>query len=86
MMLSSHLPTNDFRDSLQTSPDLRRMDMYHRARREEMDAMLFSMSPRQQVSFSRTGSRSNVFANLFGTIRNGIGQFLVSAGTRIQSA
>lgn len=86
MMLSTHLYNNDLPAGVQSSPELRRMDMYHRARREEMDAMLFSMSPRQQVHFRRTITRGGSLASVLGSVRNGIGQFLISAGSRIQSA
>lgn len=86
MMPITHLYTTNFTDSPQTSPDLRRMDMYHRARREEMDAMLFSMNPRQQVNVGHSIPSSNRIASVFGSVRNGIGQFLISAGSRIQSA
>lgn len=72
----------------QTTPELRRMDMFNRARREEMEAMLFSINPRHtsaHVSNRRNESEAFTITRLLNGLRNGLGNALVSAGTRIQS-
>lgn len=71
-----------------TSPELRRMDMLNRARREEMDAMIFGMNPRYTVG--RTGfstrNRESLIGRLVKGTRAAIGQSLIAAGNRIHSA
>lgn len=86
MPTSQTLTSFELSSATQTSPDLRRMDMYNRARREEMDAMLYAMNSRQRVSHNQTsGKRSNSgIASLLNGMRKGLGSLLISAGTRIQ--
>lgn len=86
MPTSQFLTQFELTSATQTSPDLRRMDMYNRARREEMDAMLYAMNARQtaHVNGSKTGSTTSGIAGLFNGMRKSIGSMLISAGTRIQ--
>lgn len=82
------VPAEDLLYTARTSPELRRADMYNRARREEMDAMLYDINPRQGVSSRK--SRGSMPGNpsigeLLTRLRNGLGNALVSAGTRIQN-
>ena len=87
MMPTSQILTQfELTTAHQTSPDLRRMDMFNRARREEIDAMLYAMNSRQQLSVKAGGSTrtSHGIANLFNGMRKSIGNMLISAGTRIQ--
>lgn len=73
----------------QTSPELRRMDMLNRARRDEMDAMLHSLNPRHTVATGRTnvrGQQESAFGKMINGMRDGIGTALIAAGNRIQSA
>ena len=82
------MPTEDLLYSVRMTPELRRADMYNRARREEMDAMLYSINPRHNVSTSRRirSGRSTVgFASLFHGLRRGIGNVLITAGNRMQN-
>lgn len=62
------------------------MDMYNRARREEMDAMLYAMNSRQtaHVNGSKRGNATTGIAGLFNGMRKSIGSMLISAGTHIQ--
>lgn len=72
----------------QTSPELRRMDMFNRARREEMNAMIHGMNSRDAIRTAgsrRSKDESFTFSRLLNGLRNGIGNALVSAGNRIQS-
>lgn len=89
MMPTSQTLTHfELSSSTQTSPDLRRMDMYNRARREEMEAMLYNMDSRQSVSYNgkAVSNRTSPISVMLNGMRKGIGHMLISAGTRIQSA
>ena len=71
----------------QLSPELRRMDMLSRARREEHDALAFGMSPR----FARRAARRNTTTNngvarAIANVRKSLGNMLISAGERVHSA
>lgn len=82
------VPHEELLYSPHTSPELRRMDMYNRARREEMEAILRNVNPRQSmqtVSTRRNDDESLTFSRLINGLRNGIGNLLVNAGTRIQN-
>lgn len=82
------VPREELLYPTQTSPELRRMDMYNRARREEMESMLYSVSPRHtaaHVSNSRNQSDSLSISRIITGLRRAIGHALVTAGTRIQS-
>lgn len=71
-----------------TTPELRRMDMFHRARREEMESLLLGVNPRHSmtiVSNNRNAHESFTISRIFNGLRNGLGNMLVSAGNRIQS-
>ena len=72
----------------QTSPELRRMDMLNRARREEMDAMLFSLSPRHRVGKAGNSARSRetLLGRMVSGMRAVIGSSLIAAGNRIHTA
>ena len=81
-------PHEELLYSPQTSPELRRMDMFNRARREEREALIHNVNPRHSmstISNKRNESESFNLARLFHGLRNGLGNALVSAGTRIQS-
>lgn len=83
------VPHADLLYPAQTSPELRRIDMYNRARREEMDAVLYNLSPRHSVSYSgrtRDERETLTVSRLFTGLRNGIGSALITAGNRIHSA
>lgn len=74
--------------SAQTSPELRRMDIYNRARREEMDALLYNLNPRQTVAYERNpggSGQESIITKIFNGLRFGIGSALITAGNRIQS-
>lgn len=72
----------------QTSPELRRMSMHNRARREEMDAMIFGINPRHTVV--RTGSsprtRALLPSRMITGLRAAIGNSLIAAGNRMNPA
>lgn len=72
----------------QTNPELRRMSMHNRARREEMDAMIFGINPRHTVV--RTGSsrrtRGSLFTRIITGTRAAIGNSLIAAGNRMHPA
>ncbi len=72
----------------QTSPELRRMDMLNRARREEMDAMLFGLNPRHTVgkAGNSTRSRESLIGRMVHGVRAAIGSSLIAAGNRIHTA
>lgn len=67
-----------------SDPELRRLDMLNRARRDEMDAMLFSLNPRHTARKTGTSTRSR--ESLMNRMRAAIGNTLIAAGNRIQSA
>lgn len=70
----------------QMTPELRRMDMINRARREELNAMVYGMSPRSSYG-ARAGRRDSARGTTFGSkIADGIGGMLIAAGQRIQGA
>lgn len=82
------VPHEDLLYPTQTSPELRRMDMFNRARREEMETMLLNINPRHttaHVSKRRNENESLSVARLVNGLRKTVGQALVTAGTRIQS-
>jgi hypothetical protein len=70
-----------------TDSQSRRLAILNRARREEIDAMIFSAPPRHTVT--RTGSSARKHRSSLGRVvnrmRDGIGDTLISAGNRIQS-
>lgn len=71
-----------------TSPELRRMDMFNRARREEREVMLQNVNPRQSaatVSKRRNADDSSTISRMMSGLRRAIGSALVTAGNRIQS-
>lgn len=72
----------------QTSPELRRMDMLNRARREEMDAMLFGLNPRFSVGKAGNSARSRetLIGRMVTGMRAAIGNTLIAAGNRIHTA
>lgn len=81
-------PAEDLRYPAQSSPEIRRADMYNRARREEMDTLLFSMNPRHipgTASRSRNPRSESSLGSMFNSLRNGIGNVLVNAGNRLQN-
>lgn len=88
MMLTTNLSIFNGTSDVQTSPELRRMDMLNRARREETEAMIFSIDPRQGVSRTVASEKTQPSAliSTLNSVRNGIGHLLISAGSRIQSA
>ncbi len=61
----------------------RRLAILNRARREEIDAIIFATPPRHTVT--RTGSSARKRESLLDRMRDGIGETLISAGNRIQS-
>ena len=82
------MPVEDLLYSVQTSPELRRADLYNRARREEMEAMLYGMNPRHNVnvdSSTRLTPQTHTIAEMFHGLRRGIGNALITAGNRIQN-
>jgi hypothetical protein len=72
----------------QISPELRRMDMINRARREEMEVMLFGLNPRHTVG--KTGSsprsRESLLGRMVSGMRAAVGSSLIAAGNRINTA
>lgn len=71
----------------QMSPELRRMDMINRARREELDVMVYGVSPRQpRKARHAVRHQANSVVRFLSGMRNGIGNALIAAGTRIHSA
>ena len=82
------VPHEDRLYPTQTSPELRRMDMFNRARREEMESQLYSVNPRQSlrsVSARRNAQESMTFGRILNSVRNGLGSMLITAGNRIQN-
>lgn len=82
------VPREDQLYPVQTSPDLRRADMYNRARREELDALVYNVSPRYNVIFDRKSRYTHetlTIGKLFLGLRNGIGSALITAGNRIHT-
>ncbi len=82
------VPHEELLYSAQMSPELRRMDMFNRARREEREAMLYNVNPRRSaatVSKRRDANDSTSLSRIINGLRNGIGNALVTAGNRIQS-
>lgn len=65
-------------------PQSRRMAMMNRARRDEMDAMLFGLNSRQKAR--KTGTSTRTRESLINRMRAAIGNTLIAAGNRIQSA
>lgn len=64
------------------------MDMFRRARREEMEVMINGAHSRHTMSSvgkRRTASEPSNISRLVNGLRKGIGNALVTAGTRIQS-
>jgi hypothetical protein len=90
MMPINFGPTNFVRsDATQTSPELRRLEIYNRARREELDAMLYNLSPRQPIAYrsdSSARTQASIINRMVHGLRDGIGSALITAGNRIQSA
>ena len=86
MPTSQFLTLHNLDTATQSNPELRRMDIYNRARREEMDAMLYAMNARQIARGRNSNARntSTGIAGLFNGMRKSIGSMLISAGTRIQ--
>lgn len=81
-------PHDELLYNVRVSPEIRRMDMFNRARREEMEAQIHNMNQRQitQGSESRHNpGEANGFARLIQNVRNGIGNMLITAGNRIQN-
>lgn len=74
----------DFQSRNYDKPDIRRMSIYNRARRDEMDAMLFNLSTRQKVRGAHTSTRTG--ETLINRLRAAIGNSLIAAGNRIQAA
>ena len=68
----------------ETDPQSRRLAIMNRARREEREAMLWASAPRQAVT--RTGNSRRKHENALSRMRAAIGNSLIAAGTRIQSA
>lgn len=70
-----------------TSPELRRMQLASRARREELDLLIYTSSQhgRRQTPRASTAS-SRAIDRTIHAIRDSIGGMLISAGNRIQSA
>ena len=83
------VPHEEMLYSPHTSPELRRMDMFNRARRAEREAMINSITISEASSFISNGRNKHesfTFGRMLSSIRNGLGHALVSAGNRIQSA
>lgn len=76
----------DQRYEPQTTPELRRMEMINRARREELHAMVYGVTPRSSYG-ARAGRRDSARGTTFSSkIADSIGGLLIAAGQRIQSA
>ena len=67
-----------------TNPEVRRMAMLNRARRDEMDAMILNLSTRHHVWGAQSNSRTR--ESLVNRMRAAIGNTLIAAGNRIQAA
>lgn len=81
-------PHEDLLYPTHTTPELRRMDMYNRARRAEIDSQIYTMNQRHtgRVGGSRRDAGDTLtFAGIFQAVRNGIGSMLITAGNRIQN-
>lgn len=75
-------------NSLPSTPEVRRMDMYHRARQEELDVMIngvYSRNAMTTVGTRRSTQNPSPISRLINAVRKGIGNALVTAGTRLQS-
>lgn len=66
------------------NPEVRRMAMLNRARRDEMDAMILNLSTRHTVRGAQTSTRTR--ESLVNRMRAAIGNTLIAAGNRIQAA
>lgn len=72
----------------QSSPELRRMNMYSNARRAEIDALLHNVDPRHTVAYGQESgekTQKSGTTKVFNRVRSGIGNALITAGNRIQS-
>ncbi len=82
------VPHEDLQYPTQTSPDLRRMEMFNRAHRDQKNEMGFEINGREPattVSIRESEDDSSAVSRFVNSIRNGIGNALVTAGNRIQS-
>jgi hypothetical protein len=66
-----------------TDSQSRRLAIMNRARREEMEAMLFATPSRHNVT--RTGNSARKHEGVFRRMRAAIGNTLIAAGNRMQS-
>lgn len=78
------VPHNDRLYPKQRTPDVSRAEVFARARRDEMDAMLFELRSTQQVHNNESND-SFSFGSFFNGVRRSIGDALVNAGTRLQN-
>ncbi|MCA9833401.1 MAG: hypothetical protein KC435_05605 [Thermomicrobiales bacterium] len=68
----------------ETSPELRRMEMMSRARIADREAMIHGMVSGKSLAIKKTSEPMMV--RTLNTLRDSIGNLLISAGERVHSA